>query len=459
MRLRKRDFSARVNGNLAIEFGPEHLTSYAGLELLSRYLRGAGFNAKLREAFSKAGVGGDYSVVCMVRLILGLLWVGGRRLSHVAYVRHDPLVRRLAQLRVLPHERTLSRWLKRFTVKVVGALTWINAEVVGETLRLLHLVRVTLDLDGSVVSTGLQVAWAYRGYNPHHRKVPSYYPILAHVAQTGQVLWVKNRPGNVYDSRGAERFLPHLVREVRRQVRGWVQVEFRLDGAFFKRAVLEVLDRLGVEYGLKVPMWQWLGLKGVIQQRRRWRRMSREISYFETRLPVDEWEMELRVVVYRKRVRHRSVKNYQLDLFSPDDGHFEYHAVTTNKGIGPVALWYFMAGRGAQEKTLAELKDGLAFDTVPTNHYGANSAWQQLWVLALNLLRRFQIETGAESHCRTRKRTYLYCLESIKTTRFQWLNIAGRIVNRDGWRTLRLSDIPAVRKRYHRIEQVLEKAA
>ena len=40
--------------------------------------------------------------------------------------------------------------------------------------------------------------------------------------------------------------------------------------------------------------------------------------------------------------------------------------------------------RFGQDVTLAELKDGFAFDSVPTNHYAANSAWQQLVVLAHN---------------------------------------------------------------------------
>lgn len=41
------------------------------------------------------------------------------------------------------------------------------------------------------------------------------------------------------------------------------------------------------------------------------------------------------------------------------------------------ALFAFARGRGAQEKTIAELKSEFALDVVPTNHYGANSAWQQ----------------------------------------------------------------------------------
>jgi hypothetical protein len=148
--------------------------------------------------------------------------------------------------------------------------------------------------------------------------------------------------------------------------------------------------------------------------------------------------MDLPVVVYRRRVNHETRKNFQLDLFHPDDGHYEYSVVTSNKRIGGVALWHFMAGRGAQEKTLAELKDGFAFDSVPTNHYAANSAWQQLSVLAMNLLRRFEVDTNAPVRSRTRKRTFLCVLESIKTARFKWLNIAGRIVTTNGTHKLRI---------------------
>jgi hypothetical protein len=36
-----------------------------------------------------------------------------------------------------------------------------------------------------------------------------------------------------------------------------------------------------------------------------------------------------------------------------------------------------MAGRGNHEKTIGNLKGGLAFHTVPTMAYAANSAWQQ----------------------------------------------------------------------------------
>ena len=101
----------------------------------------------------------------------------------------------------------------------------------------------------------------------------------------------------------------------------------------------------------------------------------------------------MRVVIYRKQLRHESPKNFQLDLFSLTDGHFEYSAVTTNKTLSAPARWEVMAERGAQEKTFAELKGEFALDVVPTNHYGANSARKQISILAHNLMRSFLFQT------------------------------------------------------------------
>ena len=77
----------------------------------------------------------------------------------------------------------------------------------------------------------------------------------------------------------------------------------------------------------------------------------------------------------------------------------------TNKSLTVQRLWYFAAGRGGQEKTFAELRSQFALDVVPTKSYAANSAWQQLNVLAHNLCRSFQLDTIAETKGISRKRT------------------------------------------------------
>jgi hypothetical protein len=80
---RKTRFScAQVKGNFHIEHGEEHLTSYAGLELVRRFLRLLRFSSLLRRLERRVKIGGDLRLSSAVLLFLGMLLVGGRRLRH-----------------------------------------------------------------------------------------------------------------------------------------------------------------------------------------------------------------------------------------------------------------------------------------------------------------------------------------------------------------------------------------
>ncbi len=274
MRRRKADLSRRVNGDLHVEFSATGLTSYAGLELFSRYLRAIEFNKLLRQHLAGAGVCGDFGLVSMVRLLIALLVVGGRRLHHVAFLNHDPLVLRFCALADLPAVHTVSRWLKRFTEASLQRLRALNAAVVARAITRLPLATLTIDVDGTVNSTGLKVERAFRGFNPHHRKVPSYYPITAHLAETGHILRVKNRSGNVHDGKKSIAFLRDLFTQVAETLGHDYRLDFRLDGAFFRREVFQLLETRAAGYAIKVPFWRWLDLKSLIRARRRWKRLE-----------------------------------------------------------------------------------------------------------------------------------------------------------------------------------------
>lgn len=456
MRYRKASLSAPVKSDLRVEFTESGLTSYAGLELLIRYFRSIRLNEAVRRHLGGASLSGDYGVVAMVRLLLGLLIVGGRRLLHVDFVRGDTLFHRFCGLRHLPSARTLSRWLKHFKRSSLRALQSLNAEIVGTVTDTLRLRTLTVDVDGSVVSTGLQVERAFRGFNPHRRKVPSYYPITAFLAETGHILRVQNRSGNVHDGKSSIPFLRDLFRQVDQTLGRDYRLNFRMDAAFFSPTVLRLLRAKGAGYAIKVPFWHWLEITRLIQQRERWRRVCGGVKAFEKTIPA--WGMDLRVVIYRKKVHHKSRKNYQLDLFDPNDGYYEYSAITTNLSWNARRLWNFLAGRGLHEKVVGQLKSHLAFDTIPTNHYGANSAWQLLVALAHNLLVNFQIQTGCVRRRRTEKRTTLYPLKTVQTLRFEVFNRAGRIVRPNGATVLRLPEIGAHKLSFLRLANALKAA-
>ena len=459
MRLSRTDFHSSCKSFFKIEFASQDITAFGGLELIRRYFRLIQLGRTVRSVFTRYDIGGDYRAIDMILVIVVLILAGGRRLDHLNYLCEDPLVKRFCGLLRLPRERSVARWLKRFGHKSLEAWVEINSQIVCAAIEKEKLGRLTLDIDGSVITTGASVSWAFRGFNPHHRKNPSYYPILAHLAQTGHILRVKNRPGNVHDSKGAVVFMRDLIDDVRIRLGRALPLEFRMDGAFFQREIISLLDSRGAGYAIKVPFFKWLGLLPLIRDRQHWHALREGIGCFELPLNIAAWRRTLRVVVYRKPVHHETKKNYQLDLFDPDDGYFEYSAVGTNLDLSAAALWDFMAGRGAQEKTFAELKGEWALDVVPTHHYGANSAWQQISILGHNLIRNFQLQTLATPKPRSRKRTYRFFLQSLKTIRFKLIHQPARLVKPQGYQVLRFSVAPPVQQLIKTIDQKLKSAA
>ena len=228
-----------------------------------------------------------------------------------------------------------------------------------------------------------------------------------------------------------------------------------VDAAFVRQDVLRWLQGRGVGYAIKVPFYRWLDLQRYIRDSPTWVPVAPGVTGFAVPGAETPWHIPVTVTIYRKKVHHRATKNYQLDLFDPNDGHYEYSAVTSNLALTVRNLWYFACGRGNHEKTIAQLKTGLAFHSVPTQTYAANSAWQQLVVLAHNLLTNFQLETGAPPRRRTRKHTVVPLLQSVQTLRFELFHRAALLVRPGGKTRLRMTDNLPTRQTFTRIANAL----
>ena len=72
--------------------------------------------------------------------------MGARRLEHLRYVAHDPLVARLCGLARIPTERTVVHWLKQFTQEDLKAIISLNSELLCEQIERLGLSRLTIDV-------------------------------------------------------------------------------------------------------------------------------------------------------------------------------------------------------------------------------------------------------------------------------------------------------------------------
>jgi hypothetical protein len=162
----------------------------------------------------------------------------------------------------------------------------------------------------------------------------TYYPLTAYLAQTGQILRVWNRPGNVHDSHGAKEFLRVVLGDLRERFGARCRNRARMDGDFCQPWMFPFLNEEQVGYVVKLTLWEWLHLRERIAARQHWTRVTGSVSSFAMRFEIPGWGPRKRVVIYRKRVFHRARKNFQLDLFSPDEGHYEYSAMITHKDLG-----------------------------------------------------------------------------------------------------------------------------
>src|SRR5262249_60646666 len=115
-----------------------------------------------------------------------------------------------------------------------------------------------------------------------------------------------------------------------------------------------------------------LPLKQLAAARQRWRPVAPQVTGFFHDLDIPQWQLRLRVMIYRKHVAHRGPKNFQLDLFTPDDGHLEYAVVATNMALDLPALYAFSWGRGAQENTLDDPNAAPDLAGVHRRHAGSN---------------------------------------------------------------------------------------
>ena len=154
------------------------------------------------------------------------------------------------------------------------------------------LARITLDFDGSVLSARRRAEGTAVGFNRKKKGQRSYYPLFCTVGQTGQVLAVLHRSGNVHDSHGAIEFMRRCVQMVR-EVLPSAKVETRMDSAFFSDEMVQTLESLKLEYTISVPFARLVALKDLIENRRLWWHLSsaeKELGYFEKRWKPKSWD-------------------------------------------------------------------------------------------------------------------------------------------------------------------------
>ena len=206
----------------------------------------------------------------------------------------------------------------------------------------------------------------------------------------------------------------------------------RIDSAFFNETITQRLHSLGVAFTISVPFERFADLKGLVEGRKRWRRMAVGLDYFETRWKPKSWNARHRFIFIRKQVRCQNKLPIQLDLFQPAVYGYEFKVIVTNKRMSPRKVVAFHEGRGSQEGIFAELKTHCQMDYIPVKTRVGNQLYMFAGILAHNLTRELQIQLDPRARGTTAKRAALWCFREIGTLRRTLIQCAGRMIRPAG---------------------------
>ncbi len=436
----------------------QRLTSYAGLVVFQAFFQRLGLKNRLRSCFSHLPVHPIFGHATVTLLLVIHLLLGFRRLRGLDYYRHDPLVARLLGLRRLPDVATVSRALTNLDARSIEATRTLMRQLVLDRLALEGFRRLTLDFDGSVLSTKGHAEGTAVGFNKVKKGARSYYPLFCTVAQTGQFLDRLHRAGNVHDSRDSLEFMTACFGHVRQELPS-VTLEARIDSAFFDEDRLKGLQEENVAFTCSVPFERFPELKGLIESERGWARIDEDWDSAESSWKPKCWSEGFRLLLLRQHKLQQIKEPLQLDLFVPRSFEFEYKVIVTNKVGSARSVLMFHNGRGSQEKIFAEAKQHAALDVIPTRTLFGNQLFTLAAMLAHNLTRELQMQALPRMPKNQAKRAAHWEFLELGTIRQRWLHLAGRLTRPAGRLTLTVSENPVIRQDLERFLDVLQQAA
>lgn len=448
MKISKKNLQNKCTALPDIKFDEQSLTSYAGIPILQLLFVRLDLKNRIRQCFSAQHDSSGYSRSTVTLFLLAHLLLGHRKLSDVDYYNDDPMVLLLLNLNALPSCSTVSRKLAAMDADNVAQYRVVVRNVVLDRVEQERFNRVTLDFDGSVLSSSRFAEGTAVGFNKKKKGQRSYYPLYCTIAQTGSVLDVYHRPGNVHDSNGAEQFILDCISAVKSRLPHAV-IEVRMDSAFFSDAIVKALADKGIELTVSVPFARYSELKEIIENRKRWKRMDDTTSFFQASWKPKSWGNKYRFIFVRTRRKVQKKGPVQLDLFEPYDHEYEYSVLITNKKTNAKKTLAYHHGRGSQESIFAELKSQLNMDYIPTKKLMGNQVYMLSALLAHNIGREMQMIANEKERGTTEKRATRWIFEKIGTLRKNLIQRAGRITFPQGKITLSLNANQLVEEQFN----------
>jgi hypothetical protein len=415
---------------IAVEFTDQRLSAHAGSATFWGWLHPSGWVKALAVALPHAASLSNNNLPALAKALAfthGLL-CEARKLTHMAYLRRDPLVPELLNIERVPSQSSFSRFFAGFGSAAANLRCFrplwqwcvhrLPSRKEGYTLdldstRLLHE-------DGR--QEGVAVGYTKRGLKP------CLHPLLAVLAEVRVVAQFWLRSGNASCGSNAVAFFQELWANLPRHIR---LRGVRADSGFCLPELLALWEELRVPYVVVAQLSQ------PIQ-----RLLRGDLVWTKTEVPGTEvaevmyqamsWPHPRRLVLIRHRLADKDRAGGKKLIDVPG---YLFQALVTSLPVSscPLAVWRHYNGRADCENVIKELQSGFALGTLCLESFWATEAALSLAVLTYNLTVLFQRHLGWQTKV------------TIHSLRFWLFVTAGIISHPKGKTTIRLAVPPRER--------------
>ena len=378
--------------SIQIEFADQKLSPHAGTATFWSFLHGSGWIGVLEKCLPHPlpKSNNSLSPLCKALGFIQGLLCGAKKLTHVAYLRRDPMVPELVGIKRGPSQSVLTRFFQGFSS--AGRNLSCFRRLFGWCLERLpsRPGGYALDLDSTrLLHEDGQQEGVVAGYTRVGLK-PCLHPLLAVLSEVRLVASFWRRPGNSSCANNVQAFFLDLWDNLPRHLRLRV---VRADSGFCVGALLMLWETLRLKFVVAARLTR--PLQGLIKQETAWQ--ATEITGTEVaELDYQEagWPAGARLIVLRHRTADKQGRTGGKMLF--DCPGYLYQGLVTNlpRTEKPLAVWREYNGRAACENIIKELDAGYGLPDLACKDFWGTEAALSLGVLAHNLVVLFERKLG-----------------------------------------------------------------
>lgn len=366
---------------ITIDTTDQKLSAHAGQTTFWGFLHRGKFRAALGSALPHVRTSPNALKVTEIALsfIAGIL-AGADKLTRIAHLRGDPLLPEVMEIKRLPSQSTLSRFLAGFdgaakNLRSFRAL-WHYA------MRRLPSRRggYTLDLDSTSLlhedggQEGVKVGYTRKGLKPCLK------PLLAVLEEAKLVAQFWLRSGNAPCASNVIGFTLELLSNMPRHLRLRL---VRADSGFCEDRWLSLLEERRLPYIVVAVLHQKIA--SLLRKETLWQPSAvpgtdvAEVLYRGVR-----WSRDRRLILIRHRLADKTRPGGKRLLECPG---YAYQALMTSlpASASPIEIWRDYNGRAGVENVIKELVHGFGLSKLCCKSFWATEAALSLTVLTYNL--------------------------------------------------------------------------